>query len=247
MASENAGPAGADSRAADPRTEELRANLRDVRRRIVTAAEAAGRDPAELTLIAVTKTFPAVDVERLAALGLTDFGENRDGEAREKAAALPGSRWHFIGQLQRNKARSVLSYARVVHSVDRAALVTALQKAAEQADRELDVLLQVSLDPDPAAARGGVSPAGLAELATAVGSSGRLRLRGLMAVPPLGEDPDSAYRRLAEIAVEFTDRHPTAAMLSAGMSHDLESAIQHGATHLRIGTALLGGRPAIVR
>jgi hypothetical protein len=231
----------------DPRTAELSANLRDVRRRIATAAAAAGRDPAELTLIAVTKTFPAADVERLAGLGLTDFGENRDGEAREKAAALPESRWHFIGQLQRNKARSVVSYASFVHSVDRAALVTALQKAAEHLDRELDVLLQVSLHRDPATARGGASPAGLADLAAAVESSARLRLRGLMAVAPLGEDPDPAYRRLAEIAAEFSDRHPAATMVSAGMSHDLEAAIQHGATHLRIGTALLGGRPAIVR
>ncbi len=227
----------------DDRTSQLRANLETVRKRIDAAAREAGRDPAGLTLIAVTKTFPAEDVARLAALGLTDFGENREAEARAKAAAVPDVRWHFIGQLQRNKARSVASFADCVQSVDRSALVTALQKA----DRQLDVLVQVDLDRDPAPGRGGVRPEALAELAAQVEAAGNLRLRGLMAVAPLGEDPDVAYDRLAGIVADFRARHPRADVLSAGMSGDLESAVRHGATHLRIGTALLGGRPAIVR
>jgi len=232
---------------ADARTDALRSNLARVRQRIDRAAAAAGRDPAELTLIAITKTFPAADVARLAELGLTDFGENRDAEAHDKAAGLPALRWHFVGQLQRNKARSVAEYASVVHSVDRPRLVTALHNAAEQAGRELDVLLQVSLEPAAVGDRGGAQPEQLAELAAAVEDAGRLHLRGLMAVAPLAEPAPAAYARLADIAAEFRGRYPAAAILSAGMSGDLEAAVRHGATHLRIGTALLGGRSAIVR
>jgi pyridoxal phosphate enzyme (YggS family) len=228
----------------DDRTRQLRENLEAVRKRIDAAASEAGRDPAGLTLIAVTKTFPAQDVARLAALGLSDFGENREPEARAKAAAVPDVRWHFIGQLQRNKARSVASFADCVQSVDRSALVTSLQNAAE---RPLDVLLQVDLDREPAPGRGGVRPERLAELAGQVEAAANLRLRGLMAVAPLGEDPDVAYDRLTAIVAEFRAGFPYADVLSAGMSGDLESAVRHGATHLRIGTALLGGRAAIVR
>lgn len=228
----------------DDRTWQLRENLEAVRKRIDAAASEAGRDPAGLTLIAVTKTFPAQDVARLAALGLNDFGENREPEARAKAAAVPDVCWHFIGQLQRNKARSVASFADCVQSVDRSALVTSLQNAA---DRPLDVLLQVDLDREPAPGRGGVRPDRLAELAARVEAAANLRLRGLMAVAPLGEAPDVAYARLAAIVAEFRAQYPHADVLSAGMSGDLESAVGHGATHLRIGTALLGGRPAIVR
>jgi pyridoxal phosphate enzyme (YggS family) len=179
--------------------------------------------------------------------GLTDFGENREAEARAKAAARPDLRWHFIGQLQRNKARSVAGFADCVHSVDRSALVTSLQKAAADRQRHLDVLVQVDLDPDPAPDRGGVRPDRLPELAAQIEAAPNLRLRGLMAVAPLGEDPDTAYDRLAGIVADFRARYPGADMVSAGMSGDLESAVRHGATHLRIGTALLGGRPAIVR
>lgn len=231
----------------DVRTAELRASLTALRDRIARAADAAGRDPAELTLIAITKTFPAQDAARLADLSVTDFGENRAAEAADKAAELPQLRWHFVGQVQRNKARSIAGFADWVHSVDRVPLVTALQNAASQHGRSLDVLLQVSLADDTADGRGGVPPAGLEELAAATEAADALRLRGLMAVAPLGVDPAAAFARLAGIAADFTAKRPAADVLSAGMSADLEAAVRFGATHLRIGTALLGGRPAIVR
>lgn len=217
---------------------ELRANLEHLKDRIA----AAGRDPGDITIIAITKTFPASDVGLLAELGLTEFGENRDAEAKAKAAEFPELRWHFVGQLQRNKARSVATYADCIHSVDRVALVEALDKAAQ---RDIDVLLQVGLE--RTGERGGADPAELPELAAAVEATARLKLRGLMAVAPLGKPPEPEFRRLAEIAAEFRRDHPSADMLSAGMSGDLEAAIRHGATHLRIGTALLGRRPPIVR
>jgi hypothetical protein len=220
------------------RIAELRANLDAVNERIA----AAGRDPDDITIIAVTKTFPAGDVGLLAELGLTEFGENRDVEAKAKAAEFPGLRWHFVGQVQRNKARSVAGYANCIHSVDRPGLVAALDKAA---DRDIDVLLQVGLE--RTGERGGADPAELPELADAVNATARLKLRGLMAVAPLGTPPEPEFRRLAEIAAEFRGKYPGAEMLSAGMSGDLETAIRHGATHLRIGTALLGRRPPIVR
>lgn len=217
---------------------ELRANLDHLKDRIA----AAGRDPDDITIIAITKTFPASDVGLLAELGLTEFGENRDAEAKAKAAEFPELRWHFVGQLQRNKARSVATYADCIHSVDRVALVDALDKAAQ---RDIDVLLQVGLE--RTGERGGADPAELPKLAAAVEATARLKLRGLMAVAPLGKPPEPEFRRLAEIAAEFRRGHASADMLSAGMSGDLEAAIRHGATHLRIGTALLGRRPPIVR
>jgi pyridoxal phosphate enzyme (YggS family) len=220
------------------RIAELRANLDALRDRIA----AAGRDPDDVTIIAVTKTFPASDVGLLAELGLTEFGENRDAEAKAKAAEFPGLRWHFVGQLQRNKARSVVTYADCIHSVDRPGIVDALDKAA---DRDIDVLLQVGLE--RTGERGGADPAELTQLADAVNATDRLKLRGLMAVAPLGKPPEPEFRRLADIAAEFRANYPNAEMLSAGMTGDLEAAIRHGATHLRIGTALLGRRPPIVR
>lgn len=220
------------------RIAELRANLARVEDRIA----AAGRDPDDITIIAVTKTFPASDVGLLAELGLTEFGENRDAEAKAKSAEFPGLHWHFVGQLQRNKVRSVLSYADCIHSVDRQPLIEALDKAA---DRDVDVLLQVGLE--RTGERGGADPGELSTLAEAVSATERLKLRGLMAVAPLGKPPEPEFRRLAEIAAEFRREYPHAAMLSAGMSGDFEAAIRFGATHLRIGTALLGRRPPIVR
>lgn len=227
------------------RRDELAANLADVRARIAAAAQAADRPPADVSLVVVTKTWPADDVRHLAALGVTDVGENRDQEAAPKHAAcaqLP-LRWHFIGTLQRNKARSVAGYADVVESVDRIALVDALDHGAQAAGRDLDVLLQVSLDDAPG--RGGAAPAELAGLAERVEGSGRLRLRGVMAVAPLGADPDAAFARLARIAADLRADHPGADVVSAGMSGDLEAAVRHGATHVRVGTAVLGRRPAL--
>ena len=230
-------------------------SLAAVRTRIDAACAAAGRDAAGLTLIAVTKTYPASDVLHLADLGLTDFGENRDQEAAPKAAAVAAApdrtrpvTWHFIGQLQTNKARSVARYASVVQSVDRAHLVRALGAAAKTAGRELTCLVQVSLDPAGADdGRGGVPPARLAEVAAAVAGADGLTLGGLMAVAPPGADPWSAFAPLRPLSALLQTVSPSATVVSAGMSGDLEAAIACGATHLRIGTALLGNRSLPVR
>jgi pyridoxal phosphate enzyme (YggS family) len=231
------------------RHDEVAAGLRSVRERIEQACDDVGRDPASVTLIAITKTFPSDDVRLLAELGVTDIGENREQEARAKheaCADLP-LRWHFVGQLQRNKARSVASYADVVHSVDRLSLVTALSSAATDAGREITALVQVSLDDrGEDSERAGVPPDLAPDLADAVDLAAGLRLGGVMAVAPLGGDADAAFARLSLTAQRVRDRHPAAGIVSAGMSSDLEHAIRHGATHVRIGTALLGHRPSPV-
>jgi pyridoxal phosphate enzyme (YggS family) len=243
------------------RRADLARNLAAVRARISAACDAAGRDPAELTLIAVTKTYPASDVLELARLGLTDFGENRDQEAAPKAAevaAVPAVAgmvtWHFIGQLQTNKARGVARYASVVHSVDRVRLASALGGAARAAGRRLTCLVQVSLDPADVDAgggagqeRGGVPPARLAEVAAAIEAEEGLTLGGLMAVAPRGTDPRDAFAPLRRFSDVLRTVSPAATVVSAGMSGDLEAAVACGATHLRIGTALLGNRSLPVR
>jgi PLP dependent protein len=243
--------------AADERRAELAANLAAVRARVARACADAGRDPGEVTLIAVTKTYPASDVELLADLGVHDIGENRDQEAASKAAEVAGAgasvRWHFVGRLQRNKARSVAGYADLVHTVDGVRLADALAEAARRRERVLDVLVQVSVDGDPA--RGGaVVAAGdaptddrvLDRVLTRVAQSDALALRGLMAIAPIDWEPDRAYADLAGIAAKVGATHPSATVLSAGMSGDMESALRYGATHVRVGTALLGNRPALM-
>jgi PLP dependent protein len=231
------------------RTDELAANLRGVRERIVRACDAAARDPVGVTLLAVTKTWPVDDVRALAELGIADFGENRQQELAEKADATSdlALRWHFVGQLQTNKARAVAAVAAVVHSLDRARLIEPLAVGAAAAGRRLDVLVQVSLD-DSAhePARGGAAPAEVGALCEAVTGFPSLRLAGFMAVPPLGADPLSSYRTLAHVAADMRATYPTATVLSAGMSSDLDAAIRTGSTLVRVGTALLGGRPPIV-
>ncbi len=233
----------------DPRTLELSTNLARVRSELGDAAVRAGREPSSVTLVAVTKTWPADDVRRLAELGVTDVGENRDQEAAPKAFACRDLdvRWHFIGQLQTNKVRSVATYADVVHAVDRARLVGALDRAAVSAGRRLRVLLQVSLahDPSPDTGRGGAAPAELSDLADAVVTSAALDLGGVMGVAPLGEDAGAAFARLAEAAEDLRSAHPGATWVSAGMSADFVQAIEHGATHVRIGSALLGNRSSL--
>lgn len=232
----------------DERRQEVAGNLAAVRSRIAAAATAAGRDPDEVTLVVVTKFFPASDVRILAGLGVTTVGENRHQEAAEKAAECSdlGLSWHFIGGLQSNKAAAVTAYADVVESVDRAKLVGPLDRGAHEHDRTVDVLLQVSLDPpEQAHGRAGARPADLPALADHVAAAGGLRLRGLMAVAPLGEDPAAAFGRLAEIRAGFLADHPDATWLSAGMSGDLEQAIAAGATHVRVGSAVLGSRPVV--
>ncbi len=227
------------------RREELAGALVAVEGRLASACAAAGRARDDVRLIAITKTRPASDVALLRDLGVEDVGENRDQEAREKAAAVPDVRWHFVGGLQTNKARSVASYAFAVHSVDRPALVEALSAGALRAERELEVLLQVSLDGDPA--RGGAPPADVPRLAEAAAAAPGLRLAGVMAVAPLGADPAAAFAELAEVAARLRASHPDATAISAGMSGDLEQAIAAGATHVRVGTALLGERAPVSR
>jgi PLP dependent protein len=227
------------------RAEEIADRLAVVRRRIADACRAADRAPEQVSLVVVTKFFPASDVRVLADLGVTDVGENRHQEASEKAAECAdlGLRWHFIGALQSNKAAAVASYADVVESVDRRKLVAPLDRGA--GERTVEVLLQVSLDPPGSDHRAGADPATLADLADAVAAAEHLRLRGLMAVAPLGEDPATAFARLAAVHADLLTTHPGATTLSAGMSGDLEQAIAHGATHVRVGSAVLGPRPTV--
>jgi len=223
------------------RRDEVAAALDRLERRLTAACSAAGRDRSDVLLVAVTKTRPASDVALLRDLGVVDVGENRDQEASAKAAEVEGVRWHFVGAVQSNKARSVASYADVVHSLDRPSLADALSAGAQRAERDLDVLLQVSLDGDPA--RGGALPADLPALAEKAATAPRLRLRGVMAVAPLDADPAAAFDALAGITQQLQADHPYAREVSAGMSGDLEAAIAAGATIVRVGTALLGRRP----
>src|SRR4051794_8259086 len=229
------------------RRAEIATGLDDVRRRMAAAATSAGRDPAEVTLVVVTKFFPATDVRLLAELGVTDVGENRHPEAGDKLAECAdlGLRWHFIGGLQSNKAAAVASYADVVESVDRTKLVDGLQRGAHERSHPVDVLLQVTLDPPGHEGRSGAAAAELSALGDAVESAGMLRLRGLMAIAPLDEDPVAAFGRLAQIRAEFVGERAGATWLSAGMSNDFEAAIGAGATHVRVGSAILGARPPI--
>ncbi|GGL20384.1 YggS family pyridoxal phosphate-dependent enzyme [Planomonospora parontospora] len=229
------------------RREEIAVGLAEVEERIAEACRAAGRAREELTLVAVTKTYPASDVRLLAELGVRDVGENRDQEASVKAGECAdlGLTWHFIGQLQTNKVRSVVRYADVVHSVDRLRLVAALGGEAVRAGREVTCLVQVALDDDPV--RGGARPGDVPALADAVAATEGLRLGGVMAVAPLGEEPARAFAGLQEIARAVRDVHPGADVVSAGMSGDLSEAVANGATHLRVGTALLGRRKPFVR
>jgi hypothetical protein len=251
----------------DPRAGQLAESLKALRSRIDAACRAAHRDAAEVTLIAVTKFFPALDVLRLMRLGLREFGENRDQEAAAKAQQVadalrgpqdpgaPAPCWHFIGQLQTNKVRSVVSYADVIQSVDRLKLVASLDQAAVRAGRAPSCLIQVNLGtesdaaagaaPGDAMARGGAAPGEVERIADAVAGSAALRLGGLMAVAPLGADPRPAFERLAELSAKVRGAHPQAVSLSAGMSGDLEAAVAAGATHVRIGSALLGRRPPL--
>ncbi|MER6616105.1 YggS family pyridoxal phosphate-dependent enzyme [Streptomyces xantholiticus] len=236
----------------DRRTE-LAWNLAAVEERIAAACAAAGRAREEVTLIVVTKTYPASDVRILHELGVRHVAENRDQDAAPKAAACTdlSLHWHFVGQLQTNKVRSVASYADVVQSIDRLKLVSALSAAAVRAERELGCLIQVALDAESGqqGARGGVAPDGIEELAAAVAGSPGLRLDGLMTVAPLAGPyagrQQAVFERLMEFSSGLRAAHPAANMVSAGMSADLEQAVAAGATHVRVGTAVLGVRPRL--
>ncbi|MFE7906899.1 MULTISPECIES: YggS family pyridoxal phosphate-dependent enzyme [Streptomyces] len=235
------------------RKEELAANLARVEERIAAACDAADRGRDEVTLVVVTKTWPASDVRVLSGLGVRHVAENRDQDAAPKAAAcadLPLV-WHFVGQLQTNKVRSVVGYADVVQSVDRARLVSALSKEAVRAGREVGCLVQVAFDAgaDGRGERGGVAPSGVAELADLVAGAEGLRLDGLMTVAPLTGEyagrQQAAFERLMDLSTDLRRTHPAANMVSAGMSADLEQAVAAGATHVRVGSAVLGVRPRL--
>ena len=225
----------------------LEENLRAVRARVDAAARAVGRDPAAVRLVAVSKTWPAADVRALAALGHADFGENRLQELADKAAALADLplRWHFVGQLQRNKAASVAALGAVVHSVDRPSLAGVLDRAGQQAGAPVEVLVQVDLGGPEGelAARGGAAPGDVPALADRIAEAPGLRLLGLMAVAPRGVAPRPAFEALASLAERVRADHPEATELSAGMSGDLEDAVAAGATLVRVGTAIFGDRP----
>jgi pyridoxal phosphate enzyme (YggS family) len=235
------------------RKAQLAGNLAKVEERITAACVAAGRKREEVTLIVVTKTYPAGDVRLLSELGVRNVAENRDQDAAPKAAAcsdLPLS-WHFVGQLQTNKVRSVVGYADVVQSVDRARLVTALSKEAVRVEREVGCLIQVALDAQESdrGERGGVGVGGIEELADLVAGAPGLRLDGLMTVAPLAGvyagRQQAAFERLMDLSTAMRRTHPAANMVSAGMSADLEQAVAAGATHVRVGTAVLGVRPGL--
>ncbi|WP_340380750.1 YggS family pyridoxal phosphate-dependent enzyme [Streptomyces sp. SS7] len=235
------------------RKDELAVNLARVEERIARACAAAGRAREEVTLIVVTKTYPADDVRILADLGVRHVAENKDQDAAPKAATCSdlSLSWHFVGQLQTNKVRSVVGYADFVQSVDRSRLVGALSKEAVRAGREVGCLIQVALDAGESGRgdRGGVAPAGIEELAALVAGAPGLRLAGLMTVAPLtGEYAGrqrAAFERLMDLSTDLRRAHPGATMVSAGMSADLEEAVAAGATHVRVGTAVLGVRPGL--
>lgn len=238
------------------RHDDIASALTAVRARLDAACRAAGRAPADVALLPVTKFFPASDVRILYDLGCREFGESREPEASTKIAQVRADsgvvdpvRWHMIGRLQRNKVKTVARWADTVHSLDSARLADALDaavataRAAGERPGPIDVLLQVSLDADPD--RGGVPIAEVGALAERVAASSNLVLRGLMAVPPLGADPDEEFARLAGVHAAVRRDHPSATVLSAGMTGDLEAAVRHGSTCVRVGTAILGRRPIV--
>jgi len=226
----------------EPEATTLAERLAAVRAGIADACTAAGRRVDEIELIAVTKFHPASLVRDLHALGQTRFGENRHPEARDKALAtrdLEGAVWHFIGQVQTNKARQIGRYVDVLQSIDRPALVDAL--ATLERETPLEVFVQLNLTDDPA--RGGVAPAEAEALVEHVLRTPVLRMRGLMAVAPLEGDPEAAFARVRETGERIRRIAPDATALSMGMSGDYRPAISQGATHLRIGAAITGKRP----
>jgi pyridoxal phosphate enzyme (YggS family) len=217
------------------RKDEITRNLQEIKERIISAAKAVNRDPAEISLIVVTKTFPISDIEILTELGESNFGENKDQEAGPKAEVIPAT-WHFQGQIQSNKIKTICQWADVIHSISSAKEILKFA----QSPRKHQVFLQVSLDGQ--AGRGGASPADLAQLADLVNESNNLELLGLMAVAPLDVEPKKAFADLALINQGFAGQFPNAKYLSAGMSSDFEAAIKFGATHIRVGSSILGSR-----
>lgn len=230
------------------RAAELLERLAVIRSGIAQACSAAGRDPSSVLLVAVSKTWPADDIDVLHQAGVRDFGENRVDELAGKAARFAGSgiRWHYLGQIQSKKAAAIGRTAAVVHSVDRDRVLPGLSHGAADAQRQLEVLVQVSLaemaGDAESGGRAGAPPDRVPALAQAVSDTPWLQLAGVMTLPPRSADPGAAFARLASIATDLRRRHPDAVAVSAGMSHDYPAAIAAGATHVRIGSALFGER-----
>jgi len=221
------------------RAQEIAVALASVEDRITKAAATAGRNRSEITLIAVTKTYPANDVQILADLGVSNFGENRSDEGLEKSAAIAAT-WHFQGQVQGRKLKDIASWATYIHSIDSADHMTKLSRICAEMDRKISIFLQLSLDGAPD--RGGVLADQLGQLADQLGADPNLHLAGLMCVPPVEYGFDRAFGEIAKVHSAFKAGHPEAVGLSAGMSSDFEVAIAYGATHLRVGSEILGSR-----
>ena len=225
------------------RKDQIHLNLELVKEKISAAAQAAGRSPSEITLIAVTKTFPVSDLEILYELGVRNFGENRDQEAAPKVGVLPADiTWHFQGGIQSNKLKSISNWASVIHSVDKFKYAQMISQFSVGKTKE--IFIQVSLDTLPQS-REGVDPADLMQLAEQIMSLPNLQVKGLMAVAPLDQPTEQAFVRLQQIQQKFIQLYPAASSLSSGMSGDYELAISLGATHVRIGSSILGNRSPI--
>ena len=222
------------------RTSEITANLNDVKAKIASAALKAGRDADEITLIVVTKTFTVSDLEILYSLGVREFGENRDQEAAEKVAKLPSDiNWNFQGGIQSNKLKSITTWAGCIHSVDKLKYAQIISE--QNTGKPKEIFIQVSLD-QPPESRGGVDPKKLIDLASEITKLPDISLKGLMAVAPLNLPEEQAFLKLKEIQADFVAVFKDSKYLSAGMSGDYEMAISYGATHLRIGSSILGNR-----
>ena len=225
------------------RKDQILSNLELVKEKISSAAQAAGRSPSEITLIAVTKTFPVSDLEILHELGVRNFGENRDQEAAPKVGVLPADiTWHFQGGIQSNKLKSISNWASVIHSVDKFKYAQMISQFSVGKTKE--IFIQVSLD-TLTQSREGVDPADLTQLAEQIMSLPNLEVKGLMAVAPLDQPTEQAFVRLQQIQQKFIQLYPAASSLSSGMSGDYELAISLGATHVRIGSSILGNRSPI--
>ncbi len=225
------------------RKDQILSNLESVKEKISAAAQEAGRSPSEITLIAVTKTFPVSDLEILHELGVRNFGENRDQEAAPKVGVLPADiTWHFQGGIQSNKLKSISNWASVIHSVDKFKYAQMISQFSVGNTKE--IFIQVSLDTLPQS-REGVDPADLMQLAEQIMSLPNLQVKGLMAVAPLDQPTEQAFVRLQQIQQKFIQLYPAASSLSSGMSGDYELAISLGATHVRIGSSILGNRSPI--
>lgn len=225
------------------REDQIISNLELVKEKISAAAQAAGRSPSEITLIAVTKTFPVSDLEILYELGVRNFGENRDQEAAPKVGVLPADiTWHFQGGIQSNKLKSISNWASVIHSVDKFKYAQMISQFSVGKTKE--IFIQVSLDTLPQS-REGVDPADLMQLAEQIMSLPNIQVKGLMAVAPLDQPTEQAFVRLQQIQQKFIQLYPAASSLSSGMSGDYELAISLGATHVRIGSSILGNRSPI--